>query len=140
MDEREGCGFFFFFFGGRFFCPISLPTLEQNERRDLVSWQWQHLTRRWVGGMEEEEEVWANARSLPQIHVWGCRRLGPVVSILQHLLTLLGVQTLDLCPLEGGDRSGAAQGTLQPPLGGTCRADGDAGTRPVSSAVQVATS
>lgn len=105
-----------------------------------MSWQWQHLTRHWVGGMEEEEEVWANASSLPQIHVWGCRRPEPAVSILQPLLTLLGVRTLDLCPLEGGDRSGAAQGTLQPSLGGTCRADGATGTLPMSSAVQVANS
>lgn len=33
MDEREGwvfCFFFFLFFGGRFFCPISLPALEQS--------------------------------------------------------------------------------------------------------------
>lgn len=124
MDEREGV---VFWFRGRFFCPVSLPTLEQRGRRDLVSWQWQHLTRHRVRGMEEkeeEEEVWANARSLPQIHVWGCRRPEPVVSILQPLLTLLGgVWTLDLCPLEGGDSSGAAQGTLQPPLGGTCGAD-----------------
>lgn len=35
----------------------------------------------------------------------------------------LGVRALDLCPLEGGDRSGAAQGTSQPPLSGTCGAD-----------------
>lgn len=89
MDEREGV---VFWFRGRFFCPVSLPTLEQRGRRDLVSWQWQHLTRHRVLGMEEEEEeVWANARSLPQIHVWGCRRPEPVVSILQPLLTLLGV-------------------------------------------------
>lgn len=113
MDEREGFFLVCLFFGGRFFCPISLPTFERSRRRDLVSWQWQHLTRHRVGGMEEE--VWANARSLPQIHVWGCRRPEPAVSILQPLLALLGVRVLDLCPLEGGDRSGAAQGTLQPP-------------------------
>lgn len=81
-----------------------------------MSWQWHHLTHRWVGGMEEEEEVWANARSLPQIHVWGCRSLGPVVSILQHLLTLLGVQTLICVPCREVTGVEQLRAPCSPPL------------------------
>ena len=85
LEQWMGEGRWWVFFGGeKFFLSLSLPTLEQTRRSrwHLVSWQWQRLTHRQVGGMEEEEEeVWANARSLPQISVWGCRRLEPVVSI-----------------------------------------------------------
>lgn len=65
---------------GRFSRPLSAPTLERTRRscRRLVSWQCP--THHRVAGMEEEEDG-ANARSLPQIGVWGCRRLEPAVSI-----------------------------------------------------------